>query len=381
MSARAPLLGAIVAALALSACATQKVVLAPTPPVEIRKEPSSPTPSKPAPDYSRMYSEAIARTKEAFQRGSVKEAIPSWKALEESPWGADAVFHQGVILHLAGDLDGAAAGYRRLADRSPVFEPAAANLLGIYLLRGNLRGARSLVDRVLPPGVEPAPDMLPELQSNVGAALVELGDPDRAARLFLAMRAQGGRSPSLSWNMAVLAYRNGDVATARRMASEVPPEVGRLWPVIASRFAWERESGKVSLPGDIPASEGRISALAWNLAAFEEYRKGNLPGAESILARKKEENANFSEILSNIGLLQLEQGKWKEARGNLEKAVGDNPGLPESWLNLGVYREVYEGNPAEALECYSRYVRLNGLRKDEVRQWIEWLQKPSPQQR
>lgn len=97
--------------------------------------------------------------------------------------------------------------------------------------------------------------------------------------------------------------------------------------------------------------------------------------------KKKEENANFSEILSNIGLLQLEQGKWKEARGNLEKAVGDNPGLPESWLNLGVYREVYEGNPAEALECYSHYVKLNGLRKDEVRQWIEWLQKPSPQQR
>ena len=129
MSARAPLLGAIVAALALSACATQKVVLAPTPPVEIRKEPSSPPPSTPPPDYYRMYSEAIARTKEAFQRGSVKEAIPSWKALEESPWGSDAVFHQGVILHLAGDLDGAAAGYRRLADRSPVFEPAAANLL------------------------------------------------------------------------------------------------------------------------------------------------------------------------------------------------------------------------------------------------------------
>jgi tetratricopeptide (TPR) repeat protein len=328
-----------------------------------------------------MYSEAISRTKKAFQRGLVKEAIPLWKALEESPWHAEAVFHQGVILHLAGDIEGAAAIYRRVGDRPPVYEPAAANLLGIYLLRGDLQGARTLVDRVLPPGVEPAPDMLPELQSNVGAALVEFHDPDRAVRIFLAMHAKGKRSPSLSWNMAVLAYRNGDVATARRMASEVPPEVGRLWPVIASRFAWERESGKVPPPGDVSEAERRISALAWNLAAFEEYRKGNLQEAEGILARKKKENAPFSEIVSNLGLMQLEQGKWKEARENLEKAVGDDPGLPEGWLNLGVYREVYEGNPSEALKCFSRYVKLNGSRKDEVRQWIEWLQKPSPQQR
>ncbi|MDA8123290.1 MAG: tetratricopeptide repeat protein [Deltaproteobacteria bacterium] len=393
MRESAALLGAIVAALALSSCATQKIVLAPTPSVEARKEPSLPsarvdavkatpvpvpTPSKPAPDYSRMYSEAISRTKEAFQRGSVKEAIPLWKALEESPWHGEAVFHQGIILHLAGDLEGAAAAYRRVGDLPPVYEPAAANLLGIYLLRGNLREARILVDRLLPPGSEPAPGMLPELQSNIGAALVEFRDPDRAARIFLAMQAKGIAPPSVSWNMAVLAYRNGDVVTARRMASMVPSEVGSLWPVIASRFAWERESGKVPPPGDVPAAERRISALAWNLAAFDEYRKGNLQGAEGILARNKENNAHVSEIVSNLGLMQLEQGKWKEARENLEKAVGDDPGLPEGWLNLGVYREVYEGNPSEALKCFNRYVMLNGSRKDEVRQWIEWLQKPSP---
>ncbi len=390
----------VAAALSLSACATQKVVLAPTPPVEIRKEPASspgdavkePTASTvgagpaagasgTAPDSLRMYSEAISRTKEAFQRGSVKEAIPLWKALEGSQWGTDAIFHQGVILHLAGDLDGAVSIYRRLADRSPIFEPAAANLLGIYLLRGDFQGVRSLVDRILPPGTEPPSDMLPELQSNAGAALVELGEYDRAAGLFLALRKRGKCPPSLSWNMAVMSYRNGDVVTARRMASETPLDVSRLWPVVASRFAWERESGVVPPLDNVPVVERRISALAGNIAAFEEYRKGNLSGAETILALIKEMKSPYTEIISNLGMLQAEQGKWKEARGNIEKAVGDSPGLAEGWLNLGVYREVYEGKPDEALECYRRYVRLNGSRKDEVLQWIDWLQKSSPQQR
>ncbi len=390
----------VVAALSLSACATRKVVLAPTPPGEVRKESASspggsvkdPTVSMvgagptavasgTAPDSIRMYSEAISRTKEAFQRGSVKDAIPLWKALEGSPWGTDALFHQGVILHLAGDLDGAVAFYRRLADRSPLFEPAAANLLGIYLLRGDFQGIRSLVDRILPPGAEPASDMLPELQSNAGAALVELGEFDRAAGLFLVLRKRGKRPPSLSWNMAVMAYRSGDVVTARRMASEIPLEVARLWPVVASRFAWERESGAVPPLDNVPVVERRISALSGNLAAFDEYRKGNLSGAEAILALTKEMKSPYTEIISNLGMLQAEQGKWREARGNLEKAVGDSPGLAEGWLNLGVYREVYEGKPGEALECYRRYVKLNGWRKDEVRQWIEWLQKSLPQQR
>lgn len=391
MRTRAAGWGVLAAALLLSACAAEKAVLAPTPPVEIRKEASPPPapakaaampPSAPAaavlPDYPRMYREAFVRTKEAFQQGRVRDAIPYWKALEASPWGTDAVFHQGVILHLAGDLDGAAESYGRLTDRAPVFEPAAANLLGIRLLRGNLKEARPLIERILPAGSGPHAEMLNELQANLGAALVELGDLAGAERLFKGI-AGDMRPPSLSWNMAVLAYRRGDPANARRLSSEVPAEVGKLWPVIASRFAWERESGRIPPAADVPAAERRISALAWNLAAYDEYRKGNLKGAEDILAKEKANAAPFGAISGNLGLLQMEQGKLKEARRNLEKAVEEEPELREGWLNLGIFREVYEGNTAGALECYGRYVRMNGSRKEEVGQWIERLQKSSPQ--
>ncbi len=387
MTARAARWAAVGFALLLSACAAERVVLAPTPPVEVRKAPAmppEPVPVKPAPapvvlpDYPRMYREAFARTKEAFRQGKVKEAIPSWKALEASPWGTDAVFHQGVILHLAGDLEGASAIYRRLADRSPVFEPAAANLVGIHLLRGNFKEAGALIDRILPAGASPSGDMLIELQSNIGAALVEIGETDRAARLFRGIPGDM-RPPSLSWNMAVLAYRNGDLAEARRLASEIPPEVGNLWPVIASRYAWEKDPPKLPPPGTVPASERRISALSWNLAAFEEYRKGNLAAAEDILLKEKEKSTPFRAVVGNLGLVQMERGKLLEARRNLENAVKENPGSREGWLNLGIFREVYEGNPAGALECFQRYVKLHGLRKEEVGKWIERLQKSSRQ--
>ncbi|MBI5420499.1 MAG: tetratricopeptide repeat protein, partial [Deltaproteobacteria bacterium] len=349
----------------------------PAPPAkgtEVRVEP-------PAPDYPRLYSEAIARTKEAISRGAGKDALPLWKALEGSPMGTDAIFHQGVLLHRAGDVDGAVTRYRRITDTAPVFEPAAANLLGIHLLRGDLQPARALIDRLWPPGLTAVPDMLPELQSNIAACLVELGDYDRAALLFLAMRAKGAHTPSLLWNMAVLSYRKGDLPTARRLTAGTPPEVANLWPVVASRFAWDREAGKVPSMEGVPSAERRMAALAGNLAAFEEHRKGNIAGALRILGELGEEKRSFAEILNNLGLLEMEQGKWKEARASLERAVREKPGMAEGWLNLGIFREVYEGNSTEALDCYRRYVSLNGSRKDEVGKWVDWLQKSaSPRQ-
>ena len=86
----------------------------------------------------------------------------------------------------------------------------------------------------------------------------------------------------------------------------------------------------------------------------------------------------MTEISTNIGMMQAEQGKWKDARANLEKAVRANPAMPGGWLNLGIFREVYEGNPEGARECYEHYVRLRGLRSEEVRKWLDRLGQSAP---
>ncbi len=409
------------AALALAACAVPRAVLIPAPPSEVRKEASAPATAAaervapPAPREGRPregadpegrdaasgrapapaqaavqgplmpprlseYVEAYAKTTAAIASGAARDAAPYWRALEDSKWGTDAVFNQGVLFQLAGDLDEAAAQYRRVADRSPAFAPALANLLGLSLLQGEKERTRSLAARVAPPGSPLPPETIPELVINTAAALMEMGRGDDAALLLRSLRDRRKATPALSWNLAVLAFRTGDTATARSLAGTVSPGVQNLYPVVASRFAWATEGEKVPSLGPAPPGMAGMATLSANLKAYEEFRSGIVEAAEKSLASAAGGESTPAEILTNMGILQAEQGHWSEARKSLERAVRENPALPPAWLNLGIFREVYEGNLAAARDCYDNYVKLNGLRKEEVRKWSDRLgQSASPQ--
>lgn len=367
------------------ACAPRQAIRIPSPPAEVRKEaaippatPSGKVPGPPPPDYGKLYREAIDQTKKAIARAQATQALPYWKQLEDSGWQADAIYHQGVLHHIAGELDQAADQYRRALSVSPSFEPAAANLLGIFLLRGEKQKMESLAAEIFPPGSDPSPEMLPELQANLGSALLETGRRDEATLLFLALSERKPGTPSLPWNMAVLAYRDGDRETARKLSDTLPPEIASLYPVAASRVAWAQESGTVPILETVPAGQLRLAVLSRNLTAFSEYRKGELEAAERHLLRAATDNAALAEVISNLGLLQTELGKWKEALANLERVTTEYPSLPEGWLNLGIFLEVYEGNPQRARECYEIYVKMNGYRKKEVDAWTGWLPESSP---
>jgi len=325
------------------------------------------------PDRLPQYAEACDRTQRAIGRDAAREAIPYWKALEDSKWATDAVYNQGVLFQLAGDLDDAAARYRQAADRSPAFEPPVANLLGVSLLRGDRERMKSLVARVVPPGSAPSPEMLPELAVNAAAALMETGRPDDAALLLRSLRERGKATPALAWNMAVLAYRSGDPATARDLAGTVSSGVANLFPVLASRFAWAKEGEKIPVFGQVPSGMAGMAALSANLAAYSEYRSGNPASAEKNLALATAAGSVPAEILTNIGIMQAEQGRWKEARESLERAVRESPGMSAAWLNLGIFRETYEGDIAGARNCYDTYVKLKGSRMEEVRIWSDRL--------
>ncbi len=411
----------LAAALALAACAAPRTALIPAPPSEVRTEAGAPSAAaadrraapapqagearegpgsavggsgapaagKPAPaapvprpaDRLVEYAAAYDRTRAAIERGAAPEAAPAWRALEDSKWGTDAVFNQGVLFQLGGDLEAAEAQYVRAAERSPAFEPPLANLLGIHLLRGDRERMKSLLARVVPPGAPAQPPPLPELAVNAAAALMETGRANDAALLLRALRSRGKTTPALPWNLAVLSYRDGNTAAARELATTAPAGVMNLYPVVASRFAWAGDGEKVPPLGPAPPGMPAMAALSANLKAYAEYRGGSVEAAEKTLVPAAAAGSLASaEILTNIGLLQAEQGRWREARENLERAVLENPALPAAWLNLGLFREVYEGNLAKSRECYENYVKLNGSRKEEVRKWAERLgQSASPQ--
>jgi len=382
--------------LGLLSCAPGKIVLLPTPPADVRKETASrtsapvtlpapqpaapPSPAVPAPspvDYTKRYEAAIARTKEAIARKAWITAIPAWVELENSPHRRDAVFHQGVLLQLAGDLDGARTLYRKLADERPSYEPAAANLLGILLLRGELAETRPLVARLLPAPSSPPSGMLPELQANLAAVLVEEGKQEEAALLILSLQARGFKFPSLSWNLAVLAYRKGDVATAQKLAGGLPEETASLWPVAASRAAWGSEGDKIPAIDNVPPAERRMASLARNLRAYREYRNGD-PGAAEAILRETDGGPQPPEMLTNLGILAADQGKWKEAREALDEAVREKPTLAAGWRNLGIFLEIFVGDPEGARECYKKYGANNGMRREEVLKWADWLGRSAP---
>jgi len=287
------------------------------------------------------------------------------------------VFNQGVLLQLSGDIVGAEASYRRAVAPPLLSEPAATNLLGIALLREDRETMRALADNVVQPVAALPGNRLPEFSANLVAVLVDLSRYEEAEALARSIAERRIAPPTLPWSRAVRAYRTGDLVGARRFSSLLPPQVAALWPVIASRSSWDRETAKVPPLDEKTSGEPRYLLLSRNLAAYDAWRKGDLEGTEALLSGGASIKSPPGEYLNNFGIVLAEEGKWKEANALLERTVAEAPGLPEGWLNLGIFREVYLGDVPGALSCYDEYVKLNGGRKDEASKWSEWLRKSS----
>ena len=369
----------------LPGCAARTAVLLPSPPTEIvkavpAKTPGlhpSPPPSAPGPDPAVLYRDAVARTRELLAKGEGRNAVPLWAALEGSPFAAEAVFNQGVLLQISGDVGGAGELYRRAAAPPLLSQPAAANLLGIALLRGDRETLRNLVDSAGPTGAVRSGERMPELSANLVAALVDLSRLDEAESLYRSVLEAGRTTAALPWSRALIAYRKGDIEGARRFSSILPPRVAALWPVAASRAAWERETAKVPPLDGKASGEPRYLLLSRNLAAYDAWRSGDFAGSAALLNDGASGISPRGEYLTNLGIVLAEAGRWKEAKALLERAVDEAPDLPEGWLNLGIFREIYLGDLPGALSCYERYGKFEGGRKGEVSKWAESLRKSS----
>ena len=381
MTTRPPILCLLAVASALLAgCAAPRATLLPAPPAEIAREAPRPGPAPsppPGPDPWKAYGEAVARTRELLRKGEAGKAVPLWDALARTRYAADAVFNQGVLLQLSGDMEGASSLYRRAMAPPLLSEAAAANLLGIELLRGDREALRRFVDNEALPIAALPGNRLPEFSANLFAALIELSRTEEAKAAYRSMVERGVATPALLWNRAVLAYLEGSPADARRFASAVPHSVTALWPVAASRVAWERDGTKVPSLDARSAADPRLLLLSRNLSADDAWKRGDAPSARELLLPAASANRPQGEYLANLGAVFAEEGRWGEARRTLERAVAAAPRLPEGWLNLGMFREMYLGDGPGALECYDRYLTLGGSRKDEVSRWAEGLKRSS----
>jgi len=101
-------------------------------------------------------------------------------------------------------------------------------------------------------------------------------------------------------------------------------------------------------------------------AAAEAYANGNLGQARGFLTTARTYDKRSSELLHNLAVVALANGKLDDAIATLEQLVGE---VPEARINLGIALE-RKGNPARALEVW-KAAAAAGVRSPGLAGWIE----------
>jgi len=89
----------------------------------------------------------------------------------------------------------------------------------------------------------------------------------------------------------------------------------------------------------------------------EQYRQGNLTGAETLCREILKHEPNSDEAFYFLGLISLQRKEYNSAREYFQKALYYNPKSADALNNLGIILQ-NSGQPAEAVGRYEEAVRL-----------------------
>ena len=82
--------------------------------------------------------------------------------------------------------------------------------------------------------------------------------------------------------------------------------------------------------------------------------------------------------LNELGVTYRQQGQFAKARDAYQKAIALDPRYAAPTLNLGILYDLYFGDPAHALEQYSRYLALSPNGDATVTKWVADLKNRKP---
>ena len=88
-------------------------------------------------------------------------------------------------------------------------------------------------------------------------------------------------------------------------------------------------------------------------------------------------NPQNADLYYNLAVGYLKNNQYADAAGSLKKAVSLNPKDKNAYYNLAVLYESYLNDKRQALEYYSRYLRLSSKADDtrEVKSWMNQIKK------
>jgi tetratricopeptide (TPR) repeat protein len=83
----------------------------------------------------------------------------------------------------------------------------------------------------------------------------------------------------------------------------------------------------------------------------------------------------YRPALNNLGVIAMQAGKTDDAIGYFERVIKTDEKFADAHLNLGILYQDFKNDPMRAYYHYQRYVDLDGPRSDEVKKWIQEMQK------
>lgn len=149
------------------------------------------------------------------------------------------------------------------------------------------------------------------------------------------------------------------------------PRFDRAALALQTGIADEAEHLLDGLATDYPELSGPLLNLGILHAAA-----GRFEAAEEAFRRAIEVAPADAVAHAELGIVLRHQGRFMEADAAYREALALQPDYALAWRNRGVLLDLYLGRPAEALQCYERYLDLvGGLEADEqVARWVAELQ-------
>jgi tetratricopeptide (TPR) repeat protein len=278
-----------------------------------------------------------------------------------SPQPADNPLQQALRLHQAGQLDEAAAIYRRILAANPR-HPDALHLLGLVALqRGDRAAALERIDAAIAISGGVA-----EYHHNRGVALLRLGRQGEAEPSFRralqlkpaypeAHNALGNALLALQrLDEAVTAYRSAltqqspfpeahnNLGNALRRLNKLDEAIAHYWQAVQQR-------------------PGYLKALCSLAAALQE--RGNLVEAEACYRSAVTQHPEQAKAWHGLAVVQRELGDFEAAVASLRRAVAAGPEDLHARLDLGDWLADL-GRADEARDCFHEVLRRSPTASD-----------------
>ncbi len=158
--------------------------------------------------------------------------------------------------------------------------------------------------------------------------------------------------------------------------SAADEEFKKAQEILKSSSGPDLVSGLDAPEANQETSAGKIKKITKE-KHFEPEQILDPPENISYYLEAIKKNPKDSDLYYNLAVVYLKNNQYADAAGSLKKALSLNPKDKNAYYNLAVLYESYLNDKRQALEYYSRYLRLSSKADDtrEIKSWMNQIKK------